>query len=106
MNKKIQKKLYYIEKNLYEELNLIQLARVSNYSLFHFCRVFKLNVGETVMVYVNRLKLQDATIEIKLGKKSMVDIAFDAGYETQTGFWKEFKKHFGLSSVGFKQIMR
>jgi len=104
MNKQIQKVLYYIESNLNEELDLIKLAAVANYSTFHFCRVFKVHVGESVMSYVNRLKLQNAAIEMKLKNKSMIDIAMDAGYETPTGFLKAFKKRFGTTPTDFKLI--
>jgi len=106
MNKQIQKVLYYIESNLNEELDLIKLAAVANYSTFHFCRVFKVHVGESVMSYANRLKLQNAAIEMKLKNKSMIDIAMNAGYETPTGFLKAFKKRFGTTPTDFKLIMQ
>ncbi len=103
MNKQILKVVYYIETHLYEDLDLVKLAEVASYSPFHFCRVFKIHVGESVMSYVTRLKLQKAAIEVKVGKKSMINIALDADYETPTGFLKAFKKQFGVTPTDFRQ---
>ena len=102
MNTQIQKVMFYIENHLDDELDLIILAKVAGYSHFHFCRIFKMSVGESVMSYAVRLRLERASTEVCRDKKSMINIALDAGYQTPTGFLKAFKKRFGTTPTGYK----
>jgi len=60
MNEQILKALYYIEENLDSSLDLDDIAKVAGYSKYHFCRIFKLNVGESMMEYITRLRLEKA----------------------------------------------
>ncbi|CAA6828500.1 MAG: Unknown protein [uncultured Sulfurovum sp.] len=102
MNTQIQKVTYFIETHLDDELDVLELAKVAGYSHFHFCRIFKMQVGESVMSYTTRLRLERASSEVSRGKKSMINIALDAGYKTPTGFLKAFKKRFGTTPSNYK----
>lgn len=102
MNRQIQKTTYYIETHLDDELSGELLAKVAGYSHYHFCRIFKLNMGESVLSYTTRLRLQRASREVSRGQKSMIEIALDAGYQTPTGFLKAFKKQFGSTPTEYK----
>ena len=102
MNEHIQKAAYHIERHLDDTLDVGVLSQVAGYSHFHFCRIFKLQMGESVMSYTTRLRLQRASREVILGKKSMIEIALDAGYQTPTGFLKAFKKRFGTTPSAYK----
>ncbi|HHD75709.1 MAG TPA: AraC family transcriptional regulator [Campylobacterales bacterium] len=102
MNPQIKKVTYYIENHLEEELEGQFLAKMAGYSHYHFCRIFKLNVGESVLAYTTRLRLQRASREVSLGHKSMIEIALDAGYKTPTGFLKAFKKQFGTTPTAYQ----
>ncbi|HEY1859983.1 MAG TPA: AraC family transcriptional regulator, partial [Gemmataceae bacterium] len=50
----------YIQEHLDEDLALDQLARLAHFSPFHFHRIFKGLVGEGVIEYVRRLRLESA----------------------------------------------
>lgn len=102
MNTQIQKVTYFIERHLDDELDVVALAKVAGYSHFHFCRIFKMQVGESVMSYTTRLRLERASSEVSRGKKSMINIALEAGYKTPTGFLKAFKKRFGTTPSNYK----
>ena len=102
MNQQIKKATYYIESHLDDDLDVFQVAHVAGYSHFHFCRIFKMHTGESVMSYVIRLRLEKASLQLNLGNNSMIEIAFDAGYQTPTGFLKAFKKQFGMTPTDYK----
>jgi AraC family transcriptional regulator len=102
MNPQIQETLQFIEKNLNEELTIELLAKIAGYSKFHFSRIFKVYVGESVMDYVTRLKIEKSSFEL-IGEKSIIDIAFNFGYKTPTGYNKAFKKSFGISPSQYKK---
>lgn len=103
MNERIQKALFHIEENLNDDLNIEQLANISAYSKFHFCRAFKAQMGESVMAYTHRLRLEGSSHEVGIGKKPMIDVALDVGFQTPTGFLKAFKKHFGMTPTDYKR---
>lgn len=103
MNPQIQKVTYYIETNLDDEFQIEQLARIAGYSPFHFCRVFRLYVGESAISYAVRLKLERAAREMISAEKSVIEIALDAGYKTPTGFLKAFKQRFGMTPTDYKE---
>lgn len=103
MNEHILNALYYIEENLDSSLDLDDIAKVAGYSKYHFCRIFKLNVGESMMEYITRLRLEKAQLKV-IQKSSIIDIALDVGFETPNGFNKAFKKIFGMNPTEYKKI--
>ena len=104
-NRRIAKVLHYIESHLNEPIDMPSLAKVAGYSPYHFCRIFKLHTGESVMAYVTRLRLERAARAL-YSKKSISEIGFDAGYESATGFLKAFKKHFGTTPGAYKETVK
>ena len=102
MNPQIQKVSYYIETHLDDAIDLEHLSKVAGYSPYHFCRIFKIHIGESAMSYATRLKLERAVREMMVGSKSMIEIALGAGYQTPTGFLKAFKVRFGTTLTNYK----
>lgn len=95
----------FIEANIKEKLTAQQIAAKAGYSVYHFCRVFVLQKGITLMDYVRSRKLSVARTELAKGKK-ITDVAADYGYETPSGFAKSFKKEFGYSPTTYAVRMR
>ncbi len=102
MNKQIQKVLYYIETHLEDDLDVEILAKVAGYSRYHFCRIFKASVGESVISYYTRLRVEIASLKVINCDKSIIEVALEAGYETPNGFNKAFKKIFGMTPTTYK----
>lgn len=86
----------YIEKNLKNELSAEIISREIGYSVYHFSRIFKEEMGISLMEYVKERKLLRAAEEIMSGKR-ILDIAVEYGYETHSGFTKAFRKKYGFS---------
>ncbi|MCH9739569.1 MAG: AraC family transcriptional regulator [Epsilonproteobacteria bacterium] len=102
MSQPIQKALYYIETHLDDELEIVHLAKVAGYSPYHFCRVFKTQVGESAMAYASRLRLEKSTLKMISQEKSIIEVALASGFKTPNGFNKAFKKIFGLTPTAYK----
>ncbi|RXK10022.1 hypothetical protein CRV05_06495 [Halarcobacter bivalviorum] len=102
MNKQILKVLHYIETHLDDELSINTLAKIAGYSPFYFCKIFKASVGESVMSYALRLKINKASTNIINTKNSIIEIAFDIGFETPNGFNKAFKKVFNMTPTEYR----
>ena len=90
----IQSVLDEIDNRITENIGADELARMANYSTYHFRRVFNELTGTPFMSYITRRKLEYALYDLSQGKK-VIDVAMDYGFETHAGFTKAFKKHFG-----------
>jgi AraC family transcriptional regulator len=100
--KRILRVLVHIQNHLDEELSLEDLASISNFSPFHFHRIFRGMVGEPVKEHVRRLRLERAAHRLRFTGQPVTDIAFDGGYETHESFTRAFRAMFGESPSDFR----
>jgi AraC family transcriptional regulator len=98
--------LVYIQRHLDEAIELTDLARVAHFSPYHFHRLFRGIVGESVMEHVRRLRLERAAQRLKLTGEPVTRIAFEAGYETHEAFSRAFRTMFGQSPSQFRATRR
>lgn len=97
-NIKVSKSLKYIEDNISELITAEDIAKDAGYSLYYFSRIFKKQMGLSIMEYVKERRLIKASEEICNGKK-IIDVALDYGYQSHSSFTKAFTKKFGFSPV-------
>ena len=98
--------LVHIQQHLDEPLALEDLAVLACFSPYHFHRVFKGMVGETLMEHIRRLRLERAASQLILSQKPVTDIAFDAGYESHEAFTRSFHALFGRSPSQYRSARR
>src|SRR5437773_11110991 len=94
--------LVYIQQHLDETIALDDLARVAHFSPYHFHRLFRGMVGESVMEHVRRLRLERAAHRLKFTDEPVTRIAFQAGYETHEAFSRAFRGMFDQSPSQFR----
>ncbi len=100
----IEKCIKFIEENIKENITIKDVANQLGYSVYHFCRVFSLCKGMSVMEYIRERRLSLAAIELFKGRK-IIDISLEYGFETHSGFTKAFRKSFGYSPTQYKVRM-
>lgn len=90
----ISKVIEFIEEHLTDEddLDLEKIADIANYSKFHLHRMFSQIVGCTMHQYIQRRRLTEAARQLVFSDKSIIDIAYISGYETQQSFTLAFKR--------------
>ncbi|MGD8454474.1 MAG: AraC family transcriptional regulator [Phycisphaerae bacterium] len=98
--------LVHIQQHLDEALSLDELAAVAHFSPFHFHRIFRGMLGESVMEHIRRLRLERATQQLKYTDQPITRIAFQAGYETHEAFTRAFRAMFGDAPSRFREIHR
>ncbi len=98
--------LVHIQSHLDEALSLDELARVASFSPYHFHRIFRGMVGESVQAHVRRLRLERAAHRLKFGDDAVTRIAFDAGYEAHEAFTRAFRAMFDDSPSHFREAHR
>ena len=78
---RINRVIDYIEKNTDKGLSLESLAKVAIFSPFHFHRIFRAMVGETLNQFIQRIRIEKAAAQLIVNpKKSITEIAFDCGF--------------------------
>jgi AraC family transcriptional regulator len=95
--------LVFIQKHLDEELSLEEYARVAYFSPYHFHRIFRGMVGESLAEHMRRLRLERAATRLKRTDWSIVEIALEAGYETHEAFTRAFRALCGCSPSRYRR---
>jgi AraC family transcriptional regulator len=98
--------LVHIQNNLDETLALEELAALAHFSPYHFHRIFRGIVGESLMEHIRRLRLERAAHQLKFTEQPVTRIALDAGYETHEAFTRAFGTMFGMSPSQFRDKHR
>ena len=93
MNKRrsVGEVICFIEEHLTEKLDLDIVANGVHYSKYYLHRIFTNTVGLTIHDYVQRRQLTEAAKLLVFSEKPILDIALEAGYESQQAFTDSFK---------------
>lgn len=95
--------LVHIQANLDEDLSLDALAKRVRLSPFHFHRLFRLAVGETLKQYTQRLRLERAANRLIIHDTTILDVALDSGFQSHETFSREFKRRFQVTPRGYRE---
>jgi AraC family transcriptional regulator len=100
---RINRVIDYIDRNIGEDLHLEDLARVANFSPFHFHRIFGALVGETLNSWIQRRRAEKAAASLlAYPDRPVTSIALDCGYSGSDAFARAFRDHFGMSATEWR----
>ena len=92
----------YIVRHLDGELKLEKVAEVACFSPFHFHRVFRSLIGETLNQFVKRQRLERALYLMSHSPKlSLTEIALECGFSSSSDFSRSFKSRYGVAPSAF-----
>lgn len=101
---RINRVLDYIETRLDRELNLEELARVASFSPFHFHRLFRAALGESLGRFIQRLRLERAARSLlSEPAKPVTHVALDCGFTSSAAFTRSFRARFGCSPSAYRR---
>ena len=93
----------YIDRELDSELSLEQVAEKAHYSSFHFHRIFKAVIGETLHSYINRRRIEKSAIQLISNRAvSISELSLAFGFSSNSAFTKAFKNFYGMSPSAFR----
>jgi AraC family transcriptional regulator len=101
---RVNRVLDYVTQHLDGDLSLNKLAGVSNFSAFHFHRIFHAVTGETLNSHVRRARLERAAQLMKAAPgRRVTDIALEVGFPGPAEFSRAFKAHFGINASAWNR---
>ncbi|EAM3309133.1 helix-turn-helix domain-containing protein, partial [Shigella flexneri] len=83
--------LLWIEHNLDQSLLLDDVANKAGYTKWYFQRLFKKVTGVTLASYIRARRLTKAAVELRLTKKTILEIALKYQFDSQQSFTRRFK---------------
>ena len=93
----VQKMQDYIAAHLDNNITMTDLAKESQYSPWYSYRLFVDLLHMTPSVYIRRLRLSKSALRLRDEKIKVIDIAFDAGFDSVDGYQRAFYKEFGCN---------
>jgi AraC family transcriptional regulator len=99
---RVNRAIDHIVCHLAEPLSLEAVAAAAGFSPFHFHRVFKGALGETLKQFVKRLRLERALYMMSHApNRSLTDTALDCGFSSSSDFSRSFKQRYGAAPSVF-----
>ncbi|WP_026809941.1 helix-turn-helix domain-containing protein [Arenibacter latericius] len=99
-SKKINILNSYIVQNLHRIIYVDELAEIVSMSTGYFKAWFKEKTGMPPKEYVNRLKIEQAKVDLQ-NSNSITKVAFDLGFSSSQYFATTFKKFTGYTPSSF-----
>jgi AraC family transcriptional regulator len=98
----LQLAIDYIHTHLGEDLSLDAIAAEVGMSQYYFCRLFKQSVGLAPYQYVIQQRVERAKQLLKQQDLSILDIAFQCGFASQSHLNLHFKRWAGATPRVFR----
>src|SRR5688572_6946440 len=103
---RVQRVVDYLAEHLDEVLDLETLSRVAHLSPYHFHRVYRGLLGETVNDTVRRLRLRRSAIDLLDRDLGIERTARRAGYTSQAAFTRAFRAEYGEPPARYRSTRR
>lgn len=96
----------YIDTYYYEPLTLSGLSERYHVENSYFSKVFRKEMGENLIHYLSRTRIEKAIGYMQQGSTNLAEIAFMVGYDDYTYFNKVFRKMMGVGPREYRQNMK
>lgn len=101
--KTIESMINWVENNIMDNPNLIDLSNYVGYSSFYCSSKFRENVGITFKQYIAKRRLSLAAIEVRETEYRLLDIALKYGYSSQEAFTRAFVEVFDCTPSKYRK---
>lgn len=92
-----------IEERIREKLTVKNIADSVHFSQYHYQRMFREAVGDSVMGYVTRRRISLAAVELAETETTVLEIALKYGYDSHEGFTRSFRAHMGITPTEYRK---
>jgi len=92
----------YINNHLNEDIDLEKLADISNFSKWHFQRMIKAFLGESIGAFIQRVRVETAAKLLRYSNLPVSVIAYEVGYDTPSSLSKIFRMFYQISPSKYR----
>jgi AraC-like DNA-binding protein len=96
----------YISGHLYEPVNVNGIAKKLRVSRSYLSRLYKAACGETIIERIHKEKITAAEMLLVYSQFSLVDIAMELGFSSQSHFSQVFGKEKGMTPYQYRAIKK
>ncbi|MBD1558106.1 AraC family transcriptional regulator [Vibrio sp. S9_S30] len=98
----LQDLVEHIESHLDEDIDIALLAKRFGMSPWHFQRMFKGLIGDTLGGYIRGRRLTQAARQLIHTELGIIDIALNVGFSSHEAFTRSFKHYFAITPKQFR----
>ena len=104
-NNLVIKILDYIDNNLYKKISIDELSNIFHYNKDYIMRLFKKEIGFTIIDYINRKRIFNSLEAFKYKNYSILNIAINYGFYSQEYYSEIFHKIIGTSPINYYKFV-
>ena len=99
---RVNRAVDYVTRNLDQPLRLEGVAKAACFSSYHFHRIFRSLMGETLASFVKRVRLERSVHLLShRDGTSLTKIALACGFSSSSDFSRSFRDHYGVAPSRF-----
>lgn len=103
LSESIQLGVDHINAHLNDDIDLADVAGIAGFSLSHFHKIFLAATGFTLKEYIRSKRLSQAARELVATRRKVIDIALEAGFESQEAFTRAFSRLYGTTPSQYRK---
>jgi AraC family transcriptional regulator len=103
--RQLQQILEYIHAHLERDIKLADLAGLLGMSQFHFSHLFKQSIGTSPYQYLLQQRIERVKQLLKQTNRSIVDIAFECGFNSHSHLSKQFRQLTGMTPKSYRSSL-
>ncbi len=99
----VRKAIAYLDKHYRETISLTDVARHVGISKEYLARCFHQEMGITLVIYLNRYRVNRAKTLLEQGGHSLTEVALEVGFSSSTYFSRVFRQEVGMSPSEYER---
>lgn len=100
---KVETMARFIDEHACDDINVAAVARAVNLHPSYAMDLFRRGVGQTMVQYVIRRRLDIALATLVSTEQSIAEIAFQSGFRSLSRFYEAFTARFGMSPKRYRR---
>lgn len=101
-SERLKQILEYIRKNYAAQLTITAMADAFHMSEKYFSRYFRGATGQNFTAYLNTVRIEQACTLLRETDRTVLEIAFECGYENVSYFNRVFRSQMGVSPLRYR----
>ena len=98
--------LDYIDNNLYSKITINNLVNRFNYNKDYIMRLFKREIGITIIDYINKKRIFNSLDSLKYNDNSIILISINYGFNSLEYYSEMFTKIIGVSPSIYRKFSK